>query len=63
MTRSGYETPLAIHRTFLADPTGVLMLGEGLETCLAVMQSTGHPAWAAMSTSGLRTLDLPDTVR
>jgi DNA primase len=39
------------------------MVGEGLETCLAAMQATGHPAWAALSTSGLRTLDLPDDVR
>jgi hypothetical protein len=41
----------------------VLMIGEGIETCLAAMQATGHPAWAALSTSGLRTLDLPTEVR
>lgn len=41
----------------------ILMVGEGIETCLAVMQSTGHPTWAALSTSGLRTLDLPENVR
>lgn len=84
------DTPLAIHRTFLAregqgkapvkpakmmlgpcrngavrlgDPGEVLMIGEGIETCLAAMQTTGHPAWAALSTSGLRALDLPDAVR
>ncbi len=39
------------------------MLGEGIETSLAAMQATGHPAWAALSTSGLRTLDLPGDVR
>jgi DNA primase len=27
------------------------------------MQATGHPVWAALSTSGLRTLDLPEDVR
>ena len=43
----------------LADPGDVLMVGEGIETCLAAMQATGHPAWAALSTSGLRALDLP----
>jgi putative DNA primase/helicase len=37
----------------------VLMVGEGIETCLAAMQATEHPAWAALSTSGLRALDLP----
>jgi putative DNA primase/helicase len=47
----------------LADPDDVLMIGEGIETCLAAMRATGHPAWAALSTSGLRTLDLPHEVR
>jgi putative DNA primase/helicase len=41
----------------------VLMVGEGIETCFAAMQATGRPAWAALSTSGLRTLDLPAEVR
>jgi hypothetical protein len=39
------------------------MIGEGIETCLSAMQATGHPAWAALSTSGLRSLDLPRDVR
>ena len=42
-----------------AGPGAVLMVGEGIETCLAAMQATGHPAWAALSTAGLRALDLP----
>ena len=42
---------------------GILMIGEGIETSLSAMQSTGHAAWAALSTSGLRTLDLPCDVR
>jgi putative DNA primase/helicase len=47
----------------LADAGDVLMVGEGIETCLAAMQATGNPVWAALSTSGLRTLDLPVDVR
>jgi putative DNA primase/helicase len=47
----------------LADPTDVLMVGEGIETCLAAMQATGLPAWAALSTSGMRSLNLPKEVR
>jgi putative DNA primase/helicase len=43
----------------LADPSDVLMVGEGIDA----MQATGHPAWAALSTSGLRSLDLPPEVR
>jgi putative DNA primase/helicase len=39
-----------------------LMVGEGIETCLSAMQATGRPAWAAMSTSGLRSLEFPDDV-
>lgn len=90
VTRGADDTPLAIHRTFLAqegrgkapvvpakmmlgpcrggavrlgDPGEILMIGEGIETCLAAMQATGHPVWAALSTSGLRALDLPGSVR
>lgn len=40
-----------------------LMVGEGIETCLAAMEATGRPAWAALSTSELRTLELPAEVR
>lgn len=47
----------------LAPPDSPLMIGEGIETCLAAMQATGHSAWAALSTSGLRTLDLPSVVK
>jgi hypothetical protein len=40
-----------------------LLVAEGIETALAAMQATGLPAWAALSTSGLRGLILPDSVR
>src|SRR6516164_3086064 len=90
VTRGSDNTPLAVHRTFLArdgsskapvdpqkmmlgpcrggavrlaDPSDLLMVGEGIETCLAAMQATGNPAWAALSTSGMRSLDLPTAVR
>lgn len=47
----------------LAPAAELLMVGEGIETCLAAMQVTRQPAWAALSTSGLRSLDLPPEVR
>ena len=47
----------------LATTGDLLMVGEGIETCLAAMQATGHPAWAALSTFGLKTLDLLNNVR
>jgi hypothetical protein len=40
----------------------LVMVGEGIETCLAAQQATRQPAWAALSTSGLRNLDLPSEV-
>ncbi len=46
----------------LASQSESLMVGEGIETCLAAMQATGLPAWAALSTSGLRSLNLPQSV-
>ena len=46
----------------LAEPSDLLMVGEGIGTSLAAMQATGNPAWAALSTSGLSALDLPADV-
>jgi putative DNA primase/helicase len=47
----------------LAPATETLLIGEGIETCLAAMQATAQPAWAALSTAGLMTLGLPPIVR
>jgi putative DNA primase/helicase len=40
-----------------------LLIGEGIETSLSAMQATGHRTWAALSTSGLRGLALPNDER
>jgi putative DNA primase/helicase len=47
----------------LAPAADTLMVGEGIETCLAAMTATAMPAWAALSTSGLIALVLPPIVR
>jgi putative DNA primase/helicase len=47
----------------LAVPRDVLMVGEGHRDLPPAMKATGHPAWAALSTSGLRALNLPEDVR
>jgi uncharacterized protein (DUF927 family) len=39
-----------------------LILGEGVETVLTVMEATGLPGWATLGTGGLANLELPDTV-
>lgn len=36
-----------------------LLIGEGIETCLSAMQATGDRTYAALSTSGMRKLELP----
>jgi uncharacterized protein (DUF927 family) len=48
----------------LAEPTEgkPLILGEGVETVLTVMEATGLPGWATLGTSGLANLDLPENV-
>ncbi len=46
----------------LAEAGTEILVGEGLETCLAAIQATGKPAWSALSTSGLRRLALPESV-
>ena len=36
----------------LGGSADMLMVGEGIETCLAAMQATGYPVWAALSAGG-----------
>ncbi|HEV2185614.1 MAG TPA: toprim domain-containing protein [Stellaceae bacterium] len=47
----------------LAPAAEMLMVGEGLESSLAAAQATELPAWAALSTSGLKSLVLPPRVK
>ncbi len=46
----------------LAPEGPVLVLAEGIETGLSILQSTDLPVWACLSTSGLKALILPNTV-
>jgi hypothetical protein len=47
----------------LGQGEGGLLIGEGIETVLSAMQASGRPGWAALSTSGLKSLDLPPSIR
>jgi hypothetical protein len=47
----------------LAPAAETLVLAEGLETGLAVMQATGLPTWAALGTTNLKNVVLPPFVR
>jgi putative DNA primase/helicase len=44
-------------------PDQWLIVAEGIETTLSAMQASGLPGWAALSTSGLRSLVLPPELR
>jgi putative DNA primase/helicase len=46
----------------LASAAETLLVGEGIETCMSAMQAMSMPAWAALSTSGLKVLMLPAIV-
>lgn len=43
----------------LAEPGLVLVIGEGVETCLSVQQATGLPCWAVLGASNMSNLVLP----
>jgi putative DNA primase/helicase len=49
-------------RLAAADPDKPLLVAEGIETALSAMQASGLPAWAALSTSGLKSLELPQEI-
>ena len=40
-----------------------MLIGEGVETCLAAMEATAQPAWVALSTAGMARLLLPPHLR
>ena len=46
----------------LSEPAEKLAVGEGIETCLSVLQVSGRAVWAALSTSGMKALELPEIV-
>ena len=47
----------------LADAADGLIVCEGIETGLALLQTTGEPVWCALSAGGLERVDIPATVR
>jgi hypothetical protein len=44
----------------LAKPDFEVAIAEGIETALSYMQITGTPTWAALSSSGLMAVEVPD---
>jgi len=43
-------------------PTTSLLVGEGIETCLAAHELTGSPAWCAINARGLEHLKIPEDI-
>lgn len=41
----------------------VLCIAEGVETALAVLRATGLPCWSAISAGGMKTLEVPESVK
>jgi hypothetical protein len=44
----------------LSTPAAKMVIAEGLETAMSVMQATGLSVWAGLSTAGITNLVLPD---
>jgi hypothetical protein len=57
--------PVGGRSVWLGEPAISLILVEGIETGLSLMQllGSGVPAWACLSTSGLQSVVLPERVR
>jgi putative DNA primase/helicase len=47
----------------LAPAAETLMMGEGIETCLAAMTAIATPTWAALPAAGIEALILPEIVK
>jgi len=56
-------TPGAAVRLGPLDPDRALIVGEGIENALSLMQLRGLPGWSAIGTSGLKSLVLPRAVK
>lgn len=47
----------------MAEASDTVIITEGIEDALTVQQVTGTPAWAALSTSGMKALELPANIK
>jgi len=56
---SGGVIPLHEHNGW---PGTTLLVGEGIETCLAMHELTGKPVYCAMTAGGLQRIKLPDFI-
>lgn len=73
LTEDGRKAPISGRKATLGSckggavrlaPAGtVLVIGEGIETVLSVMQATGLPGWSAMNAGNLSAIVLPDETR
>jgi hypothetical protein len=59
----GYVEGKNFAAEYRVKPESLPQAAADLQSCLAAMQATGHPGWAALSAPGMRSLDLPKEVR
>lgn len=55
--------PIAGGAVRLGPAADGMLVGEGVETTIAGMAVSGRPGWASLSTSGMKTLVLPEGVK
>jgi putative DNA primase/helicase len=58
-TQKGSLGPISSGAVRLAPAAKTVLIGEGIETCMAALQATAMPTWAALSTAGMVALRLP----
>jgi len=63
LVRGGAVRLADVSRSVNSVNTPQLVVAEGLESAASCMQLFGIPAWAALSTSGLMTLELPPEIK
>jgi len=61
--RDADDNKVPVHCHAGCDHECVIAMLQAMGLCVAAIHATAHPAWTALSTSGLRSLELPQDVQ